>query len=78
MKTPEASAGSTARVAKASGFGLGGAFLLCCVLPKVVAVLAGAAVAAPLAKLDNPVFLAVGSVGMAMSAWFLMRRRVRA
>ncbi len=66
------------RALRAIGIGFGGAFFVCCVLPVVVALVAGAAVAAPLALLDDPVILAVGTVVGAVFAWLYLRHRAHA
>jgi hypothetical protein len=74
----EASAGRSSvwpRVAKAVGLGGGVSFLLCCVLPVGAAALFGAAVAAPFARLDDPLVIGVGSLAASVPAWLWLRRR---
>ncbi len=67
--------GRLARLAQASGLGAGVSFFFCCVLPIGVAVIAGPALAAPLGKLDDPLFIAAGSVVLGVPAWFWLKRR---
>jgi hypothetical protein len=69
--------GALARALRATGFGVGAALLVCCILPGAVALVAGAAVAAPLARLDDPVAIGTASVGAAALSWLWMRRRAR-
>lgn len=66
---------SLRRIAKAVGLGAGVSFVLCCVLPVAGAALFGAAVAAPFATLDNPLFIGLGSLTAAVPAWLWLRRR---
>ena len=59
-----------ARVLKASGVGAGISFFVCCVLPALlVAVFGTSAVAASLAWLDQPVWIALGAVPISVIAW---------
>ena len=67
--------GRLARLAQAAGLGAGVGFFLCCVVPIGVAAVAGAAVAAPLAKLDDPLVISAASAVLAMPAWFWLKRR---
>jgi len=67
--------GRLARLAKSGGVGLGGALLVCCVLPQAVLAVAGAAVAAPLLALDRPLPLIAVSLAMAVPVWLLIGRR---
>ena len=75
METGASAGGPAARLLKAGGFGFGAAFFVCCVLPMGIAALGGAALAAPLARLDAPSFVAAGSLAMAIPAWLFMGRR---
>lgn len=62
--------GAPGRIAKAGSVGFAGAFLLCCVLPKVaLAAVGGGALAASLAGLDHPVMLALLGLAFASIAW---------
>ncbi len=65
------------RVAKAAGIGFSGAFLVCCILPLGVALVLGAAVIAPFAFLDSPLWMGVGTLVFAVPAWFLLARKRR-
>ena len=68
------SSGGLVRLAKSGGVGLGGALLVCCVLPNAVLAVAGAAVAAPLLALDSPLPVIAVSLGIAVPACLLTRR----
>jgi len=62
-------AGSLTRVAKAGGIGVGAALLICCVLPIGAAAIGGAALAAPLAGLDQPVIIGATALAAGAFAW---------
>ncbi|NNL64778.1 MAG: hypothetical protein HKP30_00915 [Myxococcales bacterium] len=64
------------RIAKATGIGAGVSLLLCCALPIAAGAVFGAAVAAPLATLDDPVIIGVAALGVggAAFAWDRSRR----
>jgi hypothetical protein len=67
--------GRAARIAKTAGLAGFGAVLVCCIVPIGVATLAGAAVAGPLLKLDDP--LVIGSVAavFGIGMWQFEKRR---
>ncbi len=65
---------TAATVAKAGGIGLGISLALCCLLPLAIAGLGGAALVAPMAKLDNPLVIGAGSFLFAIPVWWRMRR----
>ena len=44
-------------------------------LPIGLALLFGAAVAAPLAWFDNPLVIAAASIALAVPAWFVLKKR---
>jgi hypothetical protein len=67
--------GRLARLAQASGLGALAGFSLCCIVPIGVAAVAGASVAAPLAKLDDPLVISAASVVLALPAWLWLKRR---
>lgn len=67
-----------ARILRAGGFGLGASLLVCCILPLGVSAVAGAAVAAPLATLDQPLYIASGGLLAGIVAWVVQRRRTSA
>lgn len=67
--------GRLGRLAQAAGLGAGSSFFLCCVVPIGVAAVAGAAVATPLAKLDDPLVIAAAAAVLAMPAWYWLKRR---
>ncbi len=67
--------GRLARLAQAAGLGAGLGFFLCCVVPIGFATVAGAAVAAPLAKLGDPLVISAASAVLATPAWFWLKRR---
>ena len=48
---------------------------MCCVVPIGVAAVAGAAVAAPLAKLDDPLVISAASAVLAIPVWLWLKRR---
>ena len=64
-----------ARLLKAGGLGIGISFTVFCVVPIAVAAVLGAGIAAPLARLDDPVVVAAGAVALAIPAWLVVRRR---
>lgn len=67
--------GAPGRLAKAGSVGFVGAFLLCCVLPKLaLAAVGGGALAASLARLDHPATIALLGLAFASIAWKLLRR----
>ncbi len=70
-----AAPGLLKRLTQAAGLGAGSALLLCCVLPMGVVALTGAAVAAPLAKLDDPMVISAGAAILAVPAWLWLGRR---
>ena len=57
------------RLAKAGGAGIGGALLICCVLPVGAALVLGVAVAAPFAFLEDPFWIGIGTLALAVPAW---------
>ncbi len=63
------------RIAQTVGLGVGGALFFCCVLPLGIAAVAGAALAAPLATLDNPLAITLAAIGLAIPTWFWLKRR---
>lgn len=75
---PAADHGSrVARIARASGLGLVGALLVCCVVPIGIAALLGAAAAAPLSGLDHPASIAASALAVGAAAWLFERQRAR-
>lgn len=64
-----------AGVAMAGGVGAVGAFLVLCVLPMGLIAVAGASVAGPLANLESPPALAVGTLAIGGGWWWWRRRR---
>jgi hypothetical protein len=75
VQRPENSTVAWGRLAKAGGLGALLSFLVCCVLPLVAALIVGSAAAAPLAALDRPWVIGLGSVPGAVAAWLWLRRR---
>ena len=75
MPTDESRRSRLAGLAKAGGFGVAAAFFIFCLLPLGIAAAGGAVLAARLARLEDPVFLVVGSIAAAVPAWLLIRRR---
>ena len=71
--------GIAGRLARAAGCGAAAALLVCCVLPVAAGALLGAALAAPLASLDDPRWIALASAFFAGAAfaWQGPRRRTR-
>ncbi len=67
--------GRLARLAQAGALGSGVAFFLCCIVPVGIGAVAGTAVAASLAKLDDPLVIAAGSFVLAVPAWLWLKRR---
>ncbi len=67
--------GRLARLAQAGGIGAGVGLFFCCVVPIGVVAVAGAAVAAPLSKLDDPLVISATAVVLAVPAWFWLKRR---
>lgn len=65
------------RALKAGGLGVGASFFVCCLLPLGVTAVAGAAAAAPLAPLDQPLYIGVGGILAACAAWAYLGRRDR-
>jgi len=63
-----------ARLLGSIGIGTGAAFLLLCVLPIAIAAAGGAALVAPLARLDDPRVLVGASAVLAASSWLWGRR----
>jgi len=63
------------RLAQAAGIGAGIGFFLCFVVPIGIVAVAGAAVAAPLAKLEDPLVVSAASAVLAIPAWFWLKRR---
>ena len=66
-----------ARLLRAGGLGLGASLLVCCILPLGVSAVAGAAVAAPLATLDQPLYIATGGLLAGIVAWVVQGERTR-
>jgi hypothetical protein len=64
-----------ALLAKASGLGVLVSFVVCCVLPLLAAALVGGAAAAPLAVLDQPWVIGLGTLPATAAAWWWLRRR---
>jgi hypothetical protein len=62
------------RLFQAGGIGAAGTFALLCGLPPLVALVAGASLAAPLSKLESPWLLAAGTLGLGALAWGWLRR----
>ena len=69
--------GGRFRLLKSGALGFGISFSLLCLLPLGLAALAGAAVAAPFAVLDDPLLVGASSIVVGGAAWALMRRRDR-
>jgi len=67
-----------AQVAKAGIVGVVASLFLCCGLPLAVASVLGVAVAAPLARFDDPVMIGLGAIAIAVPSWVVMRRWSRA
>lgn len=67
--------GRLRRLLEAGGLGFGVSLLAFCVLPMGVAVFGGAALAATFAKLDDPLWIAAGSLVLAVAAWLFLGRR---
>ena len=64
------------RLLKAGGFGATVSYFVCCVLPfGLVTVLKVTVLAAPLAMLDDPVWITLGAIVSGSLAWFWMGRR---
>lgn len=78
MHEGAAGPGRVSRIAKAGGLGAAVSLLVCCVAPIGLAAVVGSAAAAPLARLDDPVFLAGGALAAGLPAWLWLRRRDRA
>jgi hypothetical protein len=66
---------SFSRLARAGGLGAAAALFLCCVAPIGVAVVAGAALAAPLAVLDQPLVIAATFAVVTATTWLWLGRR---
>ena len=64
-----------AQAATAGVVGVVASLLLCCGLPLAVASVLGVAVAAPLARFDNPWVILLGAIAIAVPSWMVMRRR---
>lgn len=64
-----------ARVAKTLGIATFGAVLVCCIVPIGVATLAGAAIAGPLLKLDNPWIIGGVAAVFGIGMWQFEQRR---
>lgn len=73
----EVGGGRLARLVKAGGLGFGAAFFLLCVLPIGLAAVVGGGLATSLLRLDDPWIIAVGSLALALPAWWWVRRRER-
>ena len=73
-----AEASPISRAAKAVGLGVGGSFLVCCVLPVGLALGMGAAVATPFMFLDDPLWIGAGSLALAIPAWLFLGRKRKA
>ena len=71
----EGSPGSGRRAGLALALGAAAALLVCCVLPLAAAALLGAAVAAPLATLDQPWTIAATAAGFAAATYAWQTRR---
>lgn len=69
--------GRLARLARAGGIGFAGGFTLCCILPAAVAAIAGASVAAPLMRLDQPWVVALFSLSLGGAVWAVQARKAR-
>jgi hypothetical protein len=67
--------GFSMQLAQSLGLGTTAALILCCVAPMALAAVAGVAIAAPLARLDDPLMIAAGSLALTIPAWFWLRRR---
>lgn len=73
---PEAS--TLRRGLRALGFGTAASLLVCCVLPLAAGALFGAAVAAPLAGLDQPLVIVLAAVVFGAAGFFWKRRPTKA
>ena len=62
------------RIAKAIGLGAGASLLVCCLAPLGLAAVLGGSAVAPLARLDDPVTIALGAIVLAICAWLWLRR----
>ncbi len=76
--SPSVNRGRLRRALKAGGLGVGVSAFVCCLVPIGVAAVAGAAVAAPLATLDQPLYIGIGGLIAAAGAWTYFERRERA
>lgn len=65
------------RALQAGGLGLGVSVFVCCLLPLGLTAVAGAAVAAPLATLDQPLYIVLGGLLAGGAAWAYLARRDR-
>lgn len=72
---PQPKTGFVRRLAGSLGIGTTAAAFICCVTPMALAAIAGVSIAAPFAKLDNPLTIAGGSLALAVPAWFWLKRR---
>ncbi len=71
--------GSISRLLRASGFGAGVSFFICCILPALlVGVFGATALAASLSWLDQPLWIGVGAVLASAIAWRWMGQRRQA
>lgn len=71
--------GSISRLLRASGFGAGISFFVCCILPALlVAVFGASALAASLSWLDQPLWIGIGAVLASVAAWRRMGQRRQA
>jgi hypothetical protein len=73
--SPPPRSGFVKKLAQSIGLGATAAVILCCVAPMILATVAGIAIAAPLARLDNPLTIAAGSIAFAIPAWLWLKRR---
>jgi hypothetical protein len=64
-----------AHLAKAGGLGGLVSLVVCCVLPLLAAALVGSAAVAPLAVLDQPWVIGLGTLPATAAAWWWLRRR---
>ncbi len=71
---PATPAGGVALAAKAGTIGVVASLLLCCGLPLAVASVLGVAVAAPLARFDDPILIGLGAILIAVPSWVVLRR----
>jgi len=62
-------------LAKAGGLGALASLVVCCVLPLFAAALVGSAAAAPLAALDQPSSIGLGTLSGTAAAWWWLRGR---